>query len=147
MVGHKGPEPVQKYMSEGQMNTIALCVSMYFKVGKVPTKNGWWARFGPWAICWEPLTYSMSIKANWNWFCEACTKETQWKLTVNHVVVIISIFESLMQNHLNQITIIVSFSLFLGIFSIYIYRPPYDIMIYFFHQTFFCFFQIVFPPK
>ena len=29
------------------MNTITLCVSMYFQVDKGPTKNGWQAGFGP----------------------------------------------------------------------------------------------------
>ena len=37
-------------MSEGQMNTIALRVSVYFKDDKGPTKNG------QRAACWEPCT-------------------------------------------------------------------------------------------
>ena len=51
MVGHKEPKPVQRYMSKGQMNTIALCVSAYFKADKGPTKNGQRARFGLRAAC------------------------------------------------------------------------------------------------
>ena len=51
MAGHEEPKPVQRYMSEGQLNTIALCVSMHFKVDKWLTKNGHQARFGPRATC------------------------------------------------------------------------------------------------
>ena len=42
-------------MSKGQMNTIALCVSMHFKVDEGLTKNGRRAGFGPRVACWEPL--------------------------------------------------------------------------------------------
>ena len=34
MAGHEGPKIVQRHMSDSQMNTIALCVSMYLKVDK-----------------------------------------------------------------------------------------------------------------
>ena len=40
MAGHKGPKPVQRYMSEGQRNTIAVCVSMYLKVKGRPRMVG-----------------------------------------------------------------------------------------------------------
>ena len=43
-------------MSEGQMNTIALCVPMCSKVDKEPNKNGQQGGFGPWVAYWEPLT-------------------------------------------------------------------------------------------
>ena len=45
-------------MSEGKINTIALGVSMYFKVEKDLTilqRDG----FGTQVACWEPLTYSI----------------------------------------------------------------------------------------
>ena len=57
VAGHKGPKLVQRYMSEGQMNIIALCVSVYFKVDKDLTKNGMRAGYSPRAACWEPLAY------------------------------------------------------------------------------------------
>ena len=41
MAGHQGLKAAQRYMSEGRMNTIVLCVSMYFKVDKGSTKNCW----------------------------------------------------------------------------------------------------------
>ena len=40
LAGHTGPKTAQRYMSEGHINTIAICVSMYFKDDKGPTKNG-----------------------------------------------------------------------------------------------------------
>ena len=40
MAGHKGPKAAQRCISEGQMNTNALCLSVYFKVDKGPTRNG-----------------------------------------------------------------------------------------------------------
>ena len=45
-------------MSAGQINTTALCVSLYFKIGKVPTKNDMRADFGPRGPCWEHLFYA-----------------------------------------------------------------------------------------
>ena len=47
-VGHREPNTAQIYMSEGQINPIALYVSMYFKVDKGPTKRH---SFGPQAAC------------------------------------------------------------------------------------------------
>ena len=40
LAGHKGPKAVRRYMSEGQMNTTALCLSMFVEVNKGPNKNG-----------------------------------------------------------------------------------------------------------
>ena len=40
LAGHKGPKAVRRYMFEGQMNTIALCLSMFVEVNKGPNKNG-----------------------------------------------------------------------------------------------------------
>ena len=65
MVDHKGPKSVQRYMSEGQMNIISLCVSMYFKVDKEPTKKGRLAGFGPRAACLERLTIGGTP-----WWCD-----------------------------------------------------------------------------
>ena len=40
----------------GQINTIALCVSMHIEVDKRPNKNGLQAGFGPRGSIWGDLT-------------------------------------------------------------------------------------------
>ena len=47
LAGHKGSKPVQRLMSEGQMTTIVLCISMYIGVDKGPNRYGLRAGFGP----------------------------------------------------------------------------------------------------
>ena len=42
LAGHEGPK-------RAQINTVALCVSMYFETVQGPNMKGWQAGFGPWA--------------------------------------------------------------------------------------------------
>ena len=47
----------QRHVSDGQMITIVLCISMYIGVDKGPNKYGLRAEFDPRAAIWEGLSY------------------------------------------------------------------------------------------